>query len=167
LNRARLPHTRWIYANIDQPVQWPAEDLGRYDAVTAVEVIEHVDHPEVLLANARALLAPGGFIVLSTQSGRVGETERRVGHRRHFTTDEITSLLSAAGLRPEKVWNAGFPFHDLSKWYANLDPDASMSRFGDKPYGLSENMVCFGLRMLFRFNSNRHGAQLFAVGRAV
>lgn len=166
LNRARLPHTQWLYANVDEPVTWP-DGLGRFDAVTVVEVIEHVDHPDVLLANARALLAPNGFIVLSTQSGRVGETERRVGHRRHFTTGEIAALLEGAGFRPEKVWNTGFPFHDLSKWYANLTPDASLSRFADKPYGLTEDLVCLGLRVLFRLNSNRLGAQLFAVGRAV
>lgn len=165
-NRKRAPDARWICANIDSPVDWASEDRGRYDAVTVIEVIEHVDHPEQLLANARALLAPRGFIVLSTQSGRVGETERRVGHRRHFTTDDMSKLLVKTGFRPEAVWNAGFPFHDLSKWYANLNPDASMSRFGDKPYGLSENIVCLGLRALFRLNSNHLGAQLFAVARA-
>lgn len=167
LNRQRMPDTRWIAGNIDEPMKWSDEDRERYDAVTCVEVIEHVDHPEVLLSNARALLAPGGIVVLSTQSGPVGETERRVGHRRHFTTQDIERLLGGAGLRAQRVWNAGFPFHDFSKWYANLNPDASMGRFGSKPYGLSEDLVCLGLRVLFRFNSNHAGAQLFAVGRAV
>jgi cyclopropane fatty-acyl-phospholipid synthase-like methyltransferase len=163
LNRQRLPDVRWVSANVDRPVTWSQEDRGRYHAVTAIEVIEHVDHPEELLQNARALLAPGGFIMLSTQSGRVGETERRVGHRRHFTTGDVTRFLGQAGFRADRVWNAGFPFHDFSKWYANRDPDASMSRFGDKPYGLREDLICLGLRALFRLNSNRAGAQLFAV----
>ena len=167
LNRQRMPDTRWIGANMDQPMKWADEDRERYDAVTAVEVIEHVDHPDVFLKNARALLAPGGFVVLSTQSGRVGETERRVGHRRHFTAEDISALLVGAGFRIDRVWNAGFPFHDFSKWYANLNPDASMGRFGSKPYGLSEDLVCLGLRVLFRFNSSSTGAQLFAVARAV
>jgi ubiquinone/menaquinone biosynthesis C-methylase UbiE len=167
LNRQRMPDTRWIQVNVDQPVKWADEDRERYDAATVVEVIEHVDHPDVLLSNTRALLAPGGFIVLSTQSGRVGETERRVGHRRHFTVADISTLLQGAGFRVDRVWNAGFPFHDFSKWYANLSPDASMGRFGSKPYGLSEDLVCLGLRVLFRFNSNRAGAQLFAVARAI
>jgi 2-polyprenyl-3-methyl-5-hydroxy-6-metoxy-1,4-benzoquinol methylase len=162
LNRQRLPHTKWLSANIDQPVKWPEEERYRYDAVTAVEVIEHLDHPETLLENAAALLAPGGVLVLSTQSGRVGETERRVGHQRHFSVNEMTYLLNGAGFRVERVWNAGFPFHDLSKRIANINPDASMKGFADKPYGLVQNAVCLGLRALFRLNSNRAGAQLFA-----
>lgn len=165
-NRAQKPDIRWLTANLEQPAEWSADDRQRYEAVTAIEVIEHLDHPDVFLKNARALLAPGGFLLLSTQSGTVGETERRVGHRRHFTPEDITELLAAAGFAVARVWNAGFPFHDLSKWYANLDPDTSMNRFGDKPYGLREDLICLGLRALFRLNSNRRGAQLFAVGGA-
>ncbi len=167
LNRRRAPDTRWVQANLDAPVTWSADDLGRYDAVTALEIIEHVDRPGQLLQNVRGLLVRGGTLVLSTQSGPLRETERRVGHRRHFTTAEIASSLQAAGFEPEKVWNAGFPFHDLSKWYANLDPSGSMDRFGEKPYGVTEDLICFGLRTLFQLNSNRYGAQLFAVARAV
>ncbi|MBL8956057.1 MAG: class I SAM-dependent methyltransferase [Myxococcaceae bacterium] len=167
LNREQAPHVRWVQANLDAPMKWSDEDRGKYDAVTAVEIIEHLDRPDLLLENIRGLLRPNGRLVLSTQSGPLRETERRVGHRRHFTRDSITSLLQHAGLEPERVWNAGFPFHDLSKWYANVDPDASMSQFGDKPYGLKEDLICLGLRGLFRVNSNRFGAQLFAVARAV
>jgi len=104
-------------------------------------------------------------IAVSTQSGRIGETERRVGHVRHFTSDEMARVLRDAGWRPVRVWNAGFPFHDLSKWYANRDPDASMRRFGERSYSWQEDLVCLGLRLAFQLNSSRRGAQLFAVGR--
>jgi SAM-dependent methyltransferase len=157
---------RWVQANLDAQVTWQSADLGQHAAVTAVEVLEHVDQPAQLLANARALLAPGGLLVLSTQSGPLRETERRVGHRRHFTATQLQALLEAAGLRPERVWNAGYPFHDLSKWYANLNAEGSMDRFSSKAYGLSEDLICLGLRGLFLLNSQRRGAQLFAVARA-
>jgi 2-polyprenyl-3-methyl-5-hydroxy-6-metoxy-1,4-benzoquinol methylase len=165
-NRAQSPAVRWVQANLDAPARWSEEDRGRYQAVTAVEVLEHVDQPAQLLANARALLAPGGLLVVTTQSGPLRETERRVGHRRHFTAAELQALLEGAGFAPEKVWNAGYPFHDLSKWYANLNAEGSMDRFSSKPYGLSEDLICLGLRGLFLLNSRRRGAQLFAVARA-
>jgi 2-polyprenyl-6-hydroxyphenyl methylase/3-demethylubiquinone-9 3-methyltransferase len=47
-----------------------AEDLAasgaRYDAVLALEVLEHVARPEVFLAAAAGLLTPGGAFVVST-----------------------------------------------------------------------------------------------------
>ena len=165
-NRAESPAVRWVQKNLDAPATWSDQDRGQYAAVTAVEVLEHVDQPAQLLANARALLAPGGLLVLTTQSGPLRETERRVGHRRHFTAAELQALLEGAGFQPEKLWNAGYPFHDLSKWYANLNAQGSMDRFSAKAYGLSENLICLGLRGLFLFNSQRRGAQLFAVARA-
>lgn len=43
--------------------------VGRYDAVIALEVIEHVAHPDRFVANAAQLLKPGGKLVLSTPNG--------------------------------------------------------------------------------------------------
>jgi hypothetical protein len=57
------------------------------------------------------------------------------------------------------------PSHDLSKWYANLDPDRSMRQFGEKAYGPVERAVCLLLRGLFRLNSRTRGAQLVAMPR--
>lgn len=164
-NAKRLPWGTWMVADLgaDTPPR-----LGRtFDAVVTSEVIEHVDDPASFLRNARTLARRGAVLVLSTQSGKVQETERRVGHLRHFSCEQMRALLTSAGWRPERVWNAGFPFHDLSKWYANRDPDASMASFADRPYGPKENAICAVLRFAFRFNSSRRGAQLFAVARAL
>ncbi|MGH7270367.1 MAG: class I SAM-dependent methyltransferase, partial [Polyangiaceae bacterium] len=165
-NRLRDPAIRWHDADLDRPRAITGALSGTFEVVVASEVIEHVEHPELLLKNAIELSMPGrGRLLLSTQSGALRETERRVGHLRHFTVSSMDRLLRDAGWEPERVWNAGFPFHDLSKWYANRDPDASMRRFGDEPYGLREVFVCAALRAAFRFNSRRRGAQLFAVAR--
>ena len=74
-------------------------------------------------------------------------------------------LLEETGWEAAQVWNCGFPFHDLSKWYANLNPNASMKRFGLRAYGPLENAVALMLRLLFKLNSDSRGAQLFAVAR--
>jgi 2-polyprenyl-3-methyl-5-hydroxy-6-metoxy-1,4-benzoquinol methylase len=166
LNQARWPEVSWRVANLDAPATFEADQADQFDAVVAMEIIEHLDHPAVFLANARALARPhSGQLVLSTQSGPMRETERRVGHKQHFTAAEMSRLLEEAGWEPLRVWNAGFPFHDLSKWYANRNPDASMKQFGEQSYGLYQNAVCLALRGLFRLNSNHRGAQLFALAR--
>jgi hypothetical protein len=40
-----------------------------------------------------------------------------------------------------------------------------MRNFGERPYGIKERLVSLTLRILFRFNSQRRGAQLFATAR--
>ncbi len=163
-NSVREPSIRWQCADLDGEVTFADDFIGAFDAVTALEVIEHLDHPTDFLANARSLAKPaGGYLVLSTQSGKLRETERRVGHRQHFAVPEMNTLLRDCGWRPIQIWNAGYPFHDLSKWYANLNPDASMKRFGEDAYGWSEDLICAALRIAFSLNSRRRGAQLFAI----
>jgi 2-polyprenyl-3-methyl-5-hydroxy-6-metoxy-1,4-benzoquinol methylase len=166
VNAARAPSIHWHVVDLDHPEAVPGELRDRFDHVVASEIIEHLSQPLAFLQNARALAsAPSGRLLLSTQSGPIRETERRVGHVRHFGRSDLTALLGASDWQPERVWNSGFPFHDLSKWWANRDPDATMARFGERPYGLAEDLVCWLLRLLFRLNSRRRGAQLFAVAR--
>ena len=160
-NRARVPEVEWRVADLQHPM---LEDT--YHVVVASEVIEHLDDAAMLLRNAHALARRGGHLILTTQSGPLRETERRVGHVRHFTAAELRALLEQTGWTPLPVWNEGWPFHDLSKWWANRDADASMARFGgDEGYGFREKAICFALRAAFRLNSRRRGAQLYALAR--
>jgi 2-polyprenyl-3-methyl-5-hydroxy-6-metoxy-1,4-benzoquinol methylase len=164
-NAKRLPWARFTSGDLQAPLELDADWRGAFEVAVATEVIEHLDRPEAFFANAAALLSPGGRLVLSTQSGPIRQTEQRVGHRRHYDQNEMRALLEKNGFGTERVWNTGFPFHDLSKWYANLDPDGSMRSFGDEPYGLKQNAVCAALRFAFRLNSGSKGAQLFAIAR--
>jgi 2-polyprenyl-3-methyl-5-hydroxy-6-metoxy-1,4-benzoquinol methylase len=161
-NRARFPSIDWSVSDLGRSLDEPQR---RYHVVVASEVIEHVDDPAALLSNARRFTEPGGRLLLSTQSGPVRATETFVGHRRHFSTAEMSELLERSGWSPERVWSYGWPFHDLSKWFANRDPERTLARFGGRAYGWWERLWCLLLRTLFRFNSHRRGAQLFAVAR--
>lgn len=52
---------------LDDAMQPPRPELrGRYDAVVAVEVIDHVAQPRQLLRQVRQLLRPGGLLLVST-----------------------------------------------------------------------------------------------------
>lgn len=161
-NREKFPEIEWNAGNVEgETFALP----HKYAAIVASELIEHLAEPVEFLHRLHDYAEEGALLVLSTQSGRVGETERRVGHLRHFSAAEMSDMLEKAEWTPIRVWNAGWPFQDLSKYLANLSPDKSMEHFAERRYGLMERFAAFVLRVLFLFNSNKRGAQLFAIAR--
>lgn len=102
------------------------EELGTFDLVTALEVIEHVDHPGRFLEALARRLAPGGVMVLSTPNRTsasraivVGAAEMtgavpRGTHdwSRFLTPEEVTALARTAGLEVSDVTGLNF---DLSR----------------------------------------------------
>lgn len=87
-------------------------DLGTFDLVTAMEVIEHVADKAAFVAALAASLAPGGLMVLSTPNRTmpsrlllvdgaewIGLVPRGTHDWRDFITpDELRGLLADAGL---------------------------------------------------------------------
>ncbi len=87
-----------------------------FDGVLAGEIIEHVAHPEQLLATVVANLKPGGILVLTTPNGnecdaglptysQVSDIEALIPRQFHwgdhlflYTLDELKTLFDQAGL---------------------------------------------------------------------
>jgi 2-polyprenyl-6-hydroxyphenyl methylase/3-demethylubiquinone-9 3-methyltransferase len=87
-------------------------DIGTFDLVTSVEVIEHVADKPAFLRDVAARLAPDGLLVMSTPNRTtasrvllvaaaeaVGYVPKGTHHWEDFITpDELESLLNDAGL---------------------------------------------------------------------
>jgi ubiquinone/menaquinone biosynthesis C-methylase UbiE len=65
---------------------------AQYDGLVAVEVIEHVQDDDAFMAHAARVLKPGGWAYLTTPNGDYNPTPH-VDHVRHYTRDQLTSLL--------------------------------------------------------------------------
>lgn len=99
-----------------------ALDLGTFDLVTAMEVIEHVADKRAFVAALAARLAPGGLMVLSTPNRTpqsrllmigaaegVGLIPRGTHHWDDFITpEELDALLDEAGLDMSEPRGIGF-----------------------------------------------------------
>jgi 2-polyprenyl-6-hydroxyphenyl methylase/3-demethylubiquinone-9 3-methyltransferase len=95
---------------------------GRFDLLTAMEVVEHVADPRAFVASLAERLAPGGLLILSTPNRTawsklltitlaegLGRIPKDTHHYDEFITpDEMGGLLAAAGLVAEDVEGIAF-----------------------------------------------------------
>lgn len=104
-------------------------DIGRFDLVTSLEVIEHVADKRAFLADVTARLAPGGLLVLSTPNRTpasrvllvgaaeaVGYVPKGTHHWEDFVTpEELEELLGECGLEVTErrgiAWRPGKGLH--------------------------------------------------------
>lgn len=74
---------------------------GSFDLVTAFEVIEHLEHQEEMLAEARRVLRPAGILLVSTPNSAYytesrGESGRNPYHVHEFDYAEFRAALRSA-----------------------------------------------------------------------
>ena len=77
------------------------------------EVLEHVDDPTLLLRNCRPFLAAGAQVIVTVPGGPMSAFDRHIGHRRHFSPDDVAAVLGDAGMEVDRCFGAGFPFFNL------------------------------------------------------
>lgn len=148
----------------------PPDRAGWATHAVCSEVLEHVDEPTTLLANAKAYLAPGCRLIVTVPGGPMSAFDRHIGHRRHFTTERLRALLTEAGFTVETVTGAGFPLFDLYRLAVivrgeRLVRDAARSRSAPPSVAARVATGLFGLLLAAPQPRNRLGWQLLAVAR--
>jgi len=110
-----------------------------FDAITMWDFLEHVLDPRTVLARARALLKPGGILLVFTIDtaslfNRLGDVAQRLSggratrvlellydarHNYYFTGESLRRLLDRSGFRLER-WRADRAY--LGRWLAEPAP---------------------------------------------
>jgi len=80
----------------------PAVAARRFDAIVAVNVIEHIVDDRGLVERLAGLLRPGGRLLVYVPAcpAAFGPLDAAVGHQRRYSRATLSSLLRGAGLDP-------------------------------------------------------------------
>lgn len=89
------------------------------EAVVSANVLEHVKEDEKALANIRAILKPGGRLLLfvPAMSAIYGTLDEAVSHCRRYDAPELRAKAEAAGFEVEKLYFSNFI--GVFGWYLN------------------------------------------------
>lgn len=102
LERIDRPNRRLIEA--DLTAGWP-EIADRYDAILALDVIEHLDDDRGAVARLGGLLKPGGTMVVSVPAlpDLFSEYDALQGHRRRYLPETLRAAFDGTGLEVDRV----------------------------------------------------------------
>ena len=75
------------------------EGLDVYDSVLCVNVLEHLDKPEIALEGFKRILAPDGhaLILVPAHQWLFSDTDIALEHRQRFTTETVREMLDSMG----------------------------------------------------------------------
>ena len=113
------------------------------------EVLEHVDHPDLLLRNASEYLAKGCRLVITVPGGPMSAFDRHIGHRRHYTPESLRDLLETSGYEVETVLRAGFPFFNLYRLAVIAVGQKLVDDLGDESAGRPVSKMQWRLAKVF------------------
>jgi SAM-dependent methyltransferase len=145
---------------------------GLFDVVVALDVLEHVEDPQLELANIKAHLRPGGIFVMTVPGMNVlwSEWDEKLGHYRRYNRSMVFDSLDAAGLRVEEV---SYLFPEMvvpglvRKVMARRDVSNKSVEFPVFPSGVN-SLLLKSARFSQRFRRKvPFGSSVFAVARKV
>jgi len=135
---------------------------GRFEAVVCMEVVEHCENYRETIKKLSAMSKKWLFITVPC--GPLFEIDRRAGHVRHFTAQEIKSALEDCGFMPVKLECWGFPFFNLYKHAINISPDKISNIFlSTQKYRIWQRIFVAITYFLFKLSQPWLGYQLFVM----
>ena len=160
----RVPSARFLQRDLLQRAS--SDEFADFCATDALctEVLEHLDSPGVLLANAAQYMAPGCRAIFTVPGGPMNAFYLHIGHRRHYSPAEFRALLESAGFRVEQCYGAGFPFFNLFRLFLTWRGEKFLSSVSGPPSRLTR-IAGRVLDALFHLNLMRWGWQTIAVAR--
>lgn len=136
----------------------------KFDIIVCSEVLEHIPNYKAAINNIAMSLNPGGHCIITVPRGEIFYTEQTFGHLRHFLPKTLIEAFSEAGIECKKCVSWGFPFHDLAKILANINPSKTLEKFTGSKLSKSSILIYKLVNIFYYLNFLPFGKQLYYIG---
>jgi SAM-dependent methyltransferase len=94
-----------IRGDLEDPDLFAKLESEQFDTVVCVNVLEHLDRPDVAVAGFHRILAPGGRVLILVPAHRSlhAPIDDAIRHRSRFEGEELVDLLDGAGFEIERI----------------------------------------------------------------
>lgn len=174
LERLDRPGRELAEFDLNQP--WPG-GVEPFDAVLALDVIEHLDDDRAAVARLGELALPDGVVIVSVPAlpDLWTEFDAIQGHRRRYTPETLRATFKGSGLTLERLfwWGSWMvPILKRSRGEPRGRPGESAAEVYRRYLALPPWPVPLAFRLALALEQNRAiagklrvGTSLFAVGR--
>ncbi|MDR1577809.1 MAG: class I SAM-dependent methyltransferase [Deltaproteobacteria bacterium] len=120
---------------------------AEYDAIIALNVLEHIKEDEKALAQIFRLLKPKGVFIFEVPAGSTlyDDYDRWLCHYRRYEAKQFSVLLEKKGFVRHRLSHLGFfvypAFWALKKWRSNQKPRPTPKRESDQNDSTSERKL--------------------------
>jgi SAM-dependent methyltransferase len=106
LERLNQPGRQLFEADLTCPLGPAALNHATFDAVLALDVIEHLDDDGAALNSLGRLVRPGGLMIVSVPAlpELFSEFDQVQGHRRRYQPDDLRGAFDRSGLMIERLY---------------------------------------------------------------
>jgi SAM-dependent methyltransferase len=162
--RLHTPSAQFEMCDLLNPIE--NRSIRSFEATDAIcsEVLEHVDEPQRILTNTAAVMAPGCRLVVTVPGGPMNAFDKHIGHRRHYTPEELGGLLTSVGYQVERALGIGFPFYNLYR-LALFSAGSSVVKIASGPPSLGLRAAYHLFNALCHLNVDRWGWQTVGIAR--
>jgi SAM-dependent methyltransferase len=108
LEQLDRPGRKLIEADLNQAIPGRA---SQFDAVLALDLIEHLDLDQLAVRRLATLVRAGGALIVSVPAlpALFGEFDTIQGHRRRYLPDDLRRVFDGSGLELERIfWWGGW-----------------------------------------------------------
>lgn len=162
VNKKEIKNAKFFTLDLNENVM-PKDTFAM---VLCCEVIEHVKNWEQAVTVLSGLVQDGGYVIITTQAGKMFAHHKTLGHFKHYKKEEIEKELEKNGITVTESFYSGWPFMNLKNYLINMRyKSIEDSPFSSKRQSYFNKAVFRVFDFLYANSSQKTGPQIFILGQ--